>query len=53
MKLLLTTGACIALIIGVIFLVLGIVKTDTKKFTLSTIFLSISALISFLGIIIY
>ena len=53
MKLLLTIGACITLIIGVIFLIMGIIKTNTKMFTLSTIFLSISALISFLGIIIY
>lgn len=54
---LLTISDCVTLIIGIIFLVMGIVKTDTKKFTLSAIFLSISALISFLisflGIIIY
>lgn len=53
MELLLTISDCITLIIGIMLLVLGIVKTDTKKFTLSAIFLSISVLMSLLGIIIY
>ena len=53
MELLLTISDCIVLIIGIILLIIGIVKTDTEIFTLSAICLSISVLISILGIIIY
>ena len=53
MEWLLTVSDCIVLIIGIIFLVMGIVKTDTEIFTLSAICFCISILMSLLGIIIY
>ena len=53
MELLLTIGDCVTLIIGIILLIMGIIKTDTEIFTLSSICLSISVLMSILGMIIY
>ena len=53
MYMLLVISDCIILTIGVMFLMMSIIKCDTKIANKSAICLMISTLISILGIIIY
>ena len=53
MYMLLVISDCIILTIGVMFLMMSIIKCDTKIANKSAIWFIISALISVLGMIIY